>query len=133
HTRFSRDWSSDVCSSDLAAKFRCGGFRKQYIVFENCKLITAKANFAAAPFQQLLYAQHVGQGVRKLLACAKNLDVDMGGFYAQIAGQLVAVYPTLIAGAKARFGIHEPQARQMERSEERRVGKEGRGRGAEES
>src|SRR5690606_29019189 len=22
HTRFSRDWSSDVCSSDLAAKFR---------------------------------------------------------------------------------------------------------------
>src|SRR5207302_2982335 len=89
HTRFSRDWSSDVCSSDLTLRALVGSLQER--------------------------VQHRGHEVCDRDAFA--LD-DL----AQIGWVLVS--------SRARHD--QPRAEQQRRSEERRVGKEGRYGGTEE-
>src|SRR5690606_39305437 len=82
HTRFSRDWSSDVCSSDLHA------------VAVESPAVEEVGRLAPA-----------GQGVHAVAETAGD----------QVAG---AFFPVVLAGLGQRG--------EGERSEERRVGKEGR-------
>src|SRR5690606_39333480 len=49
HTRFSRDWSSDVCSSDLGNPNPCGTFTWGEIEDYDVQLIMPPACSAAAP------------------------------------------------------------------------------------
>src|SRR5690606_39951393 len=79
HTRFSRDWSSDVCSSDLFPFIRKQGMQ-----------LSSKMRFVAAQFEALL-------------------DDELWRRSAEHANRM---------------------ARRLGRSEERRVGKEGRARWA---
>src|SRR5262245_64670876 len=79
HTRCLSDWSSDVCSSDLAGWLRCGG----------------------------LLGRSSGSGRRSLL-----------GPYTASASLLVDVAQHVLLG--------DPAPKTRARSEERRVGKEGR-------
>src|SRR5690606_40594160 len=84
HTRFSRDWSSDVCSSDLAA-------------------VIMVAVFAGFVLTHDIMIKQIG------FALALGILID--AFFVRMA---------LVPAVMALFG---------DRSEERRVGKECRGRG----
>src|SRR5690606_41186473 len=91
HTRFSRDWSSDVCSSDLE---------------EGREMI------AVAIADQALIADLDANAARlRQLADPRSIDMDDARAQALIAQSTPVYY---ITGA-----LHS-------RSEERRVGKEGR-------
>src|SRR5690606_39799241 len=98
HTRFSRDWSSDVCSSDLAPE-------------------SDVERRVAALFGEVLGAERVG------------LDDD---FFDRGGHSLLATQ--LVARIRAEFDVQLPLRALFEaRSEERRVGKECRSRGAPEA
>src|SRR5690606_39939357 len=92
HTRFSRDWSSDVCSSDLASivvsEHLCDDERAQGLVVRDC-------------------SQHPAKGGHNGEEGSSPLE----------DGPLCYICPICVLDE----GI---------RSEERRVGKEGRSRGA---
>src|SRR5690606_40391792 len=83
HTRFSRDWSSDVCSSDLS-QFHLAGLEPQ-----------------------------IRHQVTHWLTIMALVAHGMG----------VSLVPKALTGARFRQEVFLP------RSEERRVGKEGRARG----
>src|SRR5690606_41040412 len=51
HTRFSRDWSSDVCSSDLGSSDRSG--IKIVAVFVGNSLMSSLSSSASAPLNPL--------------------------------------------------------------------------------
>src|SRR5690606_39362829 len=85
HTRFSRDWSSDVCSSDLVS-FHCRSKRSTYLP-------------SARLWSPIMQAPRASTAAHTLCRIAASL----------------AVFSTLLACG-------------YKRSEERRVGKEGRGR-----
>src|SRR5690606_40603067 len=92
HTRFSRDWSSDVCSSDL-------------------RLLWARVGVPHCPnCGQPVRRQPATQIVDQVLALPEKTRIE--------------VLAPLVRGRKGEF-------RDLFRSEERRVGKEGgcRGRG----
>src|SRR5690625_5216280 len=63
HTRWPRDWSSDVCSSDL-----CGGILKPDVVFFG---ETARREVVGAAFDVL-------DGARTLLVLGSSLTVQSG-------------------------------------------------------
>src|SRR5690606_40067036 len=90
HTRFSRDWSSDVCSSDLA--HACG---------------------VTEPRQ--LRRSHVH------VVAASGLSVPLSELHPE---------PITLIDDQARPEEPERQISANQRSEERRVGKEGRSRGS---
>src|SRR5690606_40970419 len=95
HTRFSRDWSSDVCSSDLSAA--------------TSSRSSAPANTSASPSRRTLTLL---LGIRVQLALAQ-LGGDLGDrLVLQLLVELLAE------------GLHERHA--LDRSEERRVGKDRR-------
>src|SRR5690606_40595332 len=89
HTRFSRDWSSDVCSSDLSVA--AGGAGWKY---------------------------WVGPAAGLGISCWAVAATD---FY------LAVITLFLLTAALVHLGMVHGRA--LVRSEERRVGKEGRGRG----
>src|SRR5690606_39370336 len=97
HTRFSRDWSSDVCSSDL----RRGGARR--VAGEGTVGVGAglEGDVLVGRADRAL-----GQGLELVVALAGEIDLGL------------AVAVEVVAG--------DPHPR----SEERRVGKEWRARGA---
>src|SRR5690606_40125001 len=98
HTRFSRDWSSDVCSSDL--------FRLRFLL-----LMAAFFALAGSPAgaQQTVMVQPYQNSFGKNRIQYKDLDWQ----YYQ----------------SPNFNIYYYQGGAEMRSEERRVGKEGRARG----
>src|SRR5206468_9953364 len=92
HTRSDRDWSSDVCSSDLPTSFRGGG------LFANAANLRA---IAGAGF-----------------------TVDASATPAGVFGQLTL--PWTLAKDAQPYRPARDDANAPGRSEERRVGKEGR-------
>src|SRR5690606_41025389 len=92
HTRFSRDWSSDVCSSDLPF------WRLDPAPFNGTELNPVLQDIGLAIHPPLLYLGYVGFSICFSFAVA-----------ALVSGRIDAAWA---------------------RSEERRVGEEGRGRGA---
>src|SRR5690606_39862953 len=95
HTRFSRDWSSDVCSSDLL---------KSSDVLEAChSLIRKEVSFAD---HDRIFADDINK-LRQLISSGRLLDE---------ANQ---------AAEAAGYSLSKTA---YDRSEERRVGKEGRSR-----
>src|SRR5690606_40641336 len=95
HTRFSRDWSSDVCSSDLVA-------------FADPEW----ARFHFLALAKGLLAQHLAVWVE--MPTAQTLD-----------GQLLRL-DTSNLWLQREAAPSIPVQRAQQRSEERRVGKEGR-------
>src|SRR5690606_41152831 len=89
HTRFSRDWSSDVCSSDLIAS-------------------QVVQNILPCPFEQCPDPARVGDHEATAVPGCLSL---------------------FLCGLRTRGGTHEMFPLAVQRSEERRVGKEGRARG----
>src|SRR5437870_10763682 len=86
HTRWPRDWSSDVCSSDLVEEFLTKPFREQDL----------------------------------LDALRRAIDRD----------RAARAERHEVAELRRRYDTLTPRERDVMRSEERRVGKEGRCRGA---
>src|SRR5690606_40973582 len=97
-TRFSRDWSSDVCSSDLLARIVAHSTQSQH-----------PSEFTVAP---------VG-AIEKVLAKAGWSKDDVDLFEINEAFAMVAMMPI----DELKLDINK-----VNRSEERRVGKEWRGR-----
>src|SRR5690606_39364354 len=95
HTRFSRDWSSDVCSSDL--------LHDQFLV---------RLRHGRAAARQLRDGLRVVAGLGYGLVEDRRVRGD--------AGQAVAL------DELAQRAVQQPRAPYLVRSEERRVGKEGR-------
>src|SRR5690606_40688091 len=56
HTRFSRDWSSDVCSSDLGSFVKCRGSTNHRFYWERLNL----RSYATLIWQSILYPNRVG-------------------------------------------------------------------------
>src|SRR5690606_40668022 len=98
-TRFSRDWSSDVCSSDLAT----------FGNYQSALLDLMKAQTRAADAQERVSTQ-------------KNAT-DLTGFGRQ------SETLTALKGAQSRIQGFIDTSDAVVRSEERRVGKEWRSRG----
>src|SRR5690606_40273608 len=96
HTRFSRDWSSDVCSSDLVS----GG--------------------SAVPASVTATSQGGGFQVKKGLSVWDAVAILVG----VVVGIGIFGFPPLVAMNAPSAGAY------MGRSEERRVGKEGKWRGS---
>src|SRR5690606_39648468 len=93
HTRFSRDWSSDVCSSDL-------------------------------DLDALIYVGGV-RGLADIAESPSHLEIGAAAPYSDAIAAIAAAYPDF--GEMLRR-LGSEQIRNA-RSEERRVGKEGRSRG----
>src|SRR5690606_39894968 len=94
-TRFSRDWSSDVCSSDLLREV------EQALARTAAELERVRGERAAAAARQ-----------RELAAETARVEARLGDERAALAEQLRMTY---MAG----------RAEAVKRSEERRVGREG--------
>src|SRR5690606_40805953 len=97
HTRFSRDWSSDVCSSDLVI-FPCNAHSNIY--FPDLALEIVSGIYDSDSFSS-------------------------GHFITNIAISCHSIEFALYSHGNIGTSLKAPA-----RSEERRVGKEGRGRGA---
>src|SRR5690606_40800053 len=100
HTRFSRDWSSDVCSSDLTAMDR--------LPVEGRRILEAGC----------------GIGLASLVLQRRGADV--------VASDIHPLAEAFLAYNSALNELPAVHYRQL-RSEERRVGKEGRARRAPDS
>src|SRR5690606_41095450 len=92
HTRFSRDWSSDVCSSDLTS-------------------------VPVAAIQSLLRSRALADGSSEVFVAA-NAGSDIARFRLDASNTVQALPPVAVGSG---FSAWLPG-----RSEERRVGKEGR-------
>src|SRR5690606_40519074 len=98
--RFSRDWSSDVCSSDLAL---CGPGTR----------VVDSAEATASELEALLEERSLGR--------APEQTGELSMFVTDIPGRFSEV--------ASRFLGRPVEGLRVERSEERRVGKEWRGGG----
>src|SRR5690606_39815681 len=99
-TRFSRDWSSDVCSSDLIEAHHKKG--------HTVAIVSSATPYQVEPLARELNIDHV--------YCSRY-EVKNGVFTGETLKPLC-------------WGHGKVEAVETLRSEERRVGKEGRGRGA---
>src|SRR5690606_40298824 len=97
HTRFSRDWSSDVCSSDLIPRDYL------HLGLADIKLATQNN-----PTDEALFSEGITQ-LEKAVAADSSIADDLNDVGKEIFG--------------------DKKFLEASRSEERRVGKEGRWRG----
>src|SRR5690606_41579751 len=128
HTRFSRDWSSDVCSSDLEAKRKVQEELEEALssvtlpepivkrIRERFKDAETIEGIAEAIKEEQDYLRELsGSGIVTGLGESEKEEGEGGGI-------------DLSESFKA-FGLSDDAAKVAARSEERRVGKEGRSRG----
>src|SRR5690606_40815750 len=67
HTRFSRDWSSDVCSSDLVQPdLEC------FEIFHTSENLDVGCPKIAHRFRYILSIQHINQNIRSQIAASGN-------------------------------------------------------------
>src|SRR5690606_25293070 len=98
HTRFSRDWSSDVCSSDLLEPLGINTFTLEHIILP--------LGISFYVFQALSYIVDI---YRKN-AEPTNRFVDFAAY--------IALFPQLIAGPILRYSLVDQQLRQRTHSME---------------
>src|SRR5690606_5905608 len=90
HTRFSRDWSSDVCSSDLAHP---SGVRRLLAIALADRLKQARKQLPVQPKTALLYAAIEAAAPRGEARAGDSLRADLvdGAFAALVADGLGAI------------------------------------------
>src|SRR5690606_8057816 len=104
HTRFSRDWSSDVCSSDLNNPRYLPGILLQPAPRATADLGEALAGaeivLAVTPAQTLRFlleaiAGQIGPGA-PLVICAKGIERTTGRLLSEIAAELLPETPVVV-------------------------------------
>src|SRR5207302_5243967 len=77
HTRFSRDWSSDVCSSDLAAcrsaRWLTASFRPFRFVSEKAVVERGFGGFRADRRQAIAHDLQIGRA-----SCRERVEISVG-------------------------------------------------------
>src|SRR5204863_4384347 len=90
HTRSLRDWSSDVCSSDLSRSVPAGTDRLLHFLAPVLTLVPVLVTFAVVPFGDVL---RIGDRVIDLQAAPLNV-----GILYVLAMASLAVYGVVLAG-----------------------------------
>src|SRR5690606_40790717 len=96
HTRFSRDWSSDVCSSDLKEKaLKINEVLSQLFLEIGIRLVDFKLEFGKTASNEIILADEISPDTCRLWDVNTNQKLDKDVFRKDL-GDLTLVYKEIL-------------------------------------